>query len=95
MTKAVIVSASRTPTGKFLGALQDVTAVELGAITLRETLRRSGIPAELVEEVIMGQVVQAGSGQNPARQAGLRAGLSHEVGAVTQGRVHAGDDERR
>ncbi|BDP42206.1 acetyl-CoA acetyltransferase [Deinococcus aetherius] len=87
MNKAVIVSASRTPTGKFLGALQDVTAVELGATTLRETLRRSGIPAELVEEVIMGQVVQAGCGQNPARQAGLKAGLSHEVGALTVNKV--------
>lgn len=87
MTKAVIVSASRTPTGKFMGALQDVTAVELGATTLRETLRRAGIPPELVEEVIMGQVVQAGSGQNPARQAGLKAGLSHEVGAVTINKV--------
>jgi len=87
MNKAVIVSASRTPTGKFLGALQDVTAVELGATTLRETLRRAGIPAELVEEVIMGQVVQAGSGQNPARQAGLKAGLSHEVGALTINKV--------
>ena len=52
MSKAVIVAASRTPTGKFLGALSDVPAVELGAITLRETLKRSGLPAELVEEVI-------------------------------------------
>ncbi|MEW6421675.1 MAG: thiolase family protein [Deinococcota bacterium] len=87
MNKAVIVSASRTPTGKFLGALSDVTAVELGATTLRETMRRAGIPAELVEEVIMGQVVQAGSGQNPARQAALRAGLLPEVGAVTVNKV--------
>ncbi|MDO4247267.1 MAG: thiolase family protein, partial [Deinococcus sp.] len=81
------VAASRTPTGKFLGALADVPAVELGAITLRETLKRSGLSAELVEEVIMGQVVQAGCGQNPARQAALRAGLSNEVGALTINKV--------
>ncbi|GMA17407.1 thiolase family protein [Deinococcus metallilatus] len=87
MNKAVIVSASRTPTGKFLGALSDVTAVELGATTLRETLKRAGIPADLVEDVIMGQVVQAGSGQNPARQAALKAGLLPEVGAVTINKV--------
>ncbi|RJF71517.1 acetyl-CoA C-acetyltransferase [Deinococcus cavernae] len=87
MSKAVIVAASRTPTGKFLGALADVKAVELGAITLAETLKRSGAPAELVEEVIMGQVVQAGCGQNPARQAALKAGLSHEVGALTINKV--------
>ncbi|ACO44965.1 acetyl-CoA C-acetyltransferase [Deinococcus deserti] len=87
MSKAVIVAASRVPTGKFMGALADVGAVDLGAITLAETLRRSGLPAELVEDVIMGQVVQAGSGQNPARQAALKAGLSHEVGALTINKV--------
>ena len=87
MSKAVIVAASRTPTGKFLGALSDVPAVELGAITLRETLKRSGLPAELVEEVIMGQVVQAGCGQNPARQAAMRAGLPQEAGALTINKV--------
>ncbi|PTA68974.1 thiolase family protein [Deinococcus arcticus] len=87
MTKAVIVAASRTPTGKFLGALADVPAVELGSLTLRDTLRRAGLGAELVQEVIMGQVVQAGSGQNPARQAALRAGLTHEVGALTINKV--------
>ena len=87
MSKAVIVAASRTPTGKFLGALSDVSAVELGSITLAETLRRSGVPAEMIEEVIMGQVVQAGSGQNPARHAALKAGLSNEVGALTINKV--------
>ncbi len=87
MSKAVIVAASRTPTGKFLGALSDVPAVELGAITLRETLKRSGLPAELVEEVIMGQVVQAGCGQNPARQAAMRAGVPQEAGALTINKV--------
>ncbi|GGL73700.1 acetyl-CoA acetyltransferase [Deinococcus aerolatus] len=87
MSKAVIVAASRTPTGKFLGALSDVSAVELGSITLAETLRRSGLPADVIEEVIMGQVVQAGSGQNPARHAALKAGLSNEVGALTINKV--------
>ncbi|MFC3863076.1 thiolase family protein [Deinococcus antarcticus] len=87
MSKAVIVAASRTPTGKFLGVLADVKAVELGATTLAETLKRSGVPAELVEEVIMGQVVQAGCGQNPARQAALKAGLTSEVGALTINKV--------
>lgn len=87
MSKAVIVAASRTPTGKFLGALADVKAVDLGAITLAETLKRSGLSADLIEEVIMGQVVQAGCGQNPARQAALKAGLSHEVGALTINKV--------
>ncbi|ASN81729.1 thiolase family protein [Deinococcus ficus] len=87
MSKAVIVAASRTPTGKFLGALADVKAVDLGAVTLAETLKRSGLSADLIEEVIMGQVVQAGCGQNPARQAALKAGLSHEVGALTINKV--------
>ncbi|OLV16336.1 Acetyl-CoA acetyltransferase [Deinococcus marmoris] len=83
----MIVAASRTPTGKFLGALADVSAVELGSITLAETLRRAGLPADVIEEVIMGQVVQAGSGQNPARHAALKAGLSNEVGALTINKV--------
>ncbi len=87
MSKAVIVAASRTPTGKFLGVLSDVSAVELGSITLAETLRRSGLAADVIEEVIMGQVVQAGSGQNPARHAALKAGLSNEVGALTINKV--------
>ncbi|WP_119672016.1 thiolase family protein [Deinococcus sp. RM] len=87
MQRAVIVAASRTPTGKFLGSLESVSAVDLGATTLRETLRRSGLDAALIEEVVMGQVVQAGSGQNPARQAALKAGLTHEVGALTINKV--------
>lgn len=87
MKKAVIVAASRTPIGKFLGALSDVSAVELGSLTLSETLGRSGLDASLVEEAIMGQVVQAGCGQNPARQAALKAGLPNEVGALTINKV--------
>ncbi|WP_189063314.1 thiolase family protein [Deinococcus seoulensis] len=87
MQRAVIVAASRTPTGKFLGSLESVSAVDLGATTLRETLRRSGLDAAFIEEVVMGQVVQAGSGQNPARQAALKAGLTNEVGALTINKV--------
>ena len=87
MAKSVIVAASRTPTGKYLGALSDVSAVELGSITLAETLKRSGLSAELVEEVIMGQVVQAGSGQNPARHAAIRAGVPETAGALTINKV--------
>ena len=87
MSKAVIVAASRTPTGKFLGTLQDVSAIELGSTTLRETLRRAGVDASIIEDVIMGQVVQAGSGQNPARQAALQSGLGPEVGALTINKV--------
>ncbi len=87
MSKAVIVAASRTPVGRFLGVLEGVSAVELGSITLRETLRRSGLDAELVEEVVMGQVVQAASGQNPARQAAIAAGVPSGAGALTINKV--------
>jgi acetyl-CoA C-acetyltransferase len=87
MSKAVIVAASRTPVGRFLGALQGVSAVQLGTITLQETLRRSGLDPALTEEVIMGQVVQAGSGQNPARQAAIAAGVPSSAGALTINKV--------
>ncbi len=87
MSKAVIVAASRTPVGKFLGTLSSVKAVDLGALTLRETLSRSGLPADLIDEVVMGQVVQAGCGQNPARQAAIRAGVPSSAGAMTVNKV--------
>lgn len=87
MQKAVIVSASRTPIGKFLGGLSALSAPELGSITLKETLRRAGVDASLIEEVILGQVIQAGTGQNPARQAALKAGLPSSVGALTINKV--------
>ncbi|GEM48872.1 thiolase family protein [Deinococcus cellulosilyticus] len=87
MQRAVIVSASRTPIGKFLGGLSSLSAPELGSITLKETLRRAGVDASLIEEVILGQVIQAGSGQNPARQAALKAGLPSSVGALTINKV--------
>jgi acetyl-CoA C-acetyltransferase len=81
--KAVIVSAARTPIGKFLGGLKDVPAPELGATAIREALRRAGLSADKVEDVVMGQVIQAGSGQNPARQAALKAGIPSGAGATT------------
>ncbi|MFL6373683.1 MAG: acetyl-CoA C-acyltransferase, partial [Pyrinomonadaceae bacterium] len=81
--EAVIVSAARTPTGKFQGALKGFTAPELGAIAIREAVRRAGVDPAKVDEVIMGCVVPAGLGQAPARQAALKAGLPPEVSALT------------
>ncbi|MGH9898205.1 MAG: acetyl-CoA C-acetyltransferase [Pyrinomonadaceae bacterium] len=81
--EAVIISAVRTPTGKFLGALKDFKATELGALVIRESLRRTGLHPEQVDEVIMGCVIQAGTGQNPARQAALEGGLPPGVSALT------------
>jgi acetyl-CoA C-acetyltransferase len=83
----VIVGAARTPIGKFLGALSALTAPELGAIAIREALKRSRVPAEDVQEVIMGHVIQGGTGQAPARQAALKAGLPATVSAVTVNKV--------
>jgi acetyl-CoA C-acetyltransferase len=83
MSEAVILSAARTPTGKFLGALKSLSAPELGAIAIREALARAGVPADAVDECFMGNVVSAGLGQAPARQAALGAGLPPTVGAVT------------
>jgi acetyl-CoA C-acetyltransferase len=79
----VIVGAARTPVGKFLGGLQPLTAPELGAVAIREALRRAGVRGEDVQEVIMGNVVQAGVGQAPARQAALKAGVPAGVSALT------------
>ena len=87
MTDAVIVSAVRTPTGKFLGGLKDFSATELGALVVREAVARSGIDPAIVEECIMGNVVSAGLGQAPARQAALRGGLSDQVAALTINKV--------
>ena len=83
----VIVSAVRTPTGKFLGALKTFTATELGSLVIAEAVRRAGIAARDVDECIMGNVVSAGLGQNPARQAALRGGLSDRVAALTINKV--------
>ena len=79
----VIVGAARTPVGKFLGALQPIKAPDLGAAAIREALRRAGVRGDDVQEVIMGNVVQAGLGQAPARQAALKAGVPPGVSALT------------
>jgi acetyl-CoA C-acetyltransferase len=84
---SVIISAVRTPTGKFLGALKDFTAPQLGALVVREAVRRAGIDPASVDECIMGNVIQAGNGQNPARQAALNGGLSDRVAAMTINKV--------
>jgi len=83
----VIVSAVRTPTGKFLGALKSLSAVDLGARVVAEAVRRAGIDPSAVDECVMGNVVSAGLGQNPARQAALRGGLRDEVAALTINKV--------
>jgi len=87
MQDAVIVSAVRTPTGKFLGSLKDLSAPDLGALVVREAVRRAGIDPASVEECIMGNVVSAGVGQAPARQAALRGGLADHVAALTINKV--------
>lgn len=84
---AVIISAVRTPVGKFQGSLKGFPATDLGAMVVRESVRRSGAKPEEVDEVIMGCVIQAGLGQNPARQAALRGGLPPTVSAVTVNKV--------
>ncbi|MEO7020987.1 MAG: acetyl-CoA C-acetyltransferase [Ktedonobacteraceae bacterium] len=85
--QAVIVGAVRTPTGKFLGALAQFSAPELGALAIKEVVRRSGINPEAIEEVVMGNVVTAGIGQAPARQAAVKAGLSVDIPAFTINKV--------
>jgi len=87
MEEIVIVSAVRTPVGRFQGALSDLTATQLGAIAVREAVKRAGIDASVVDECIMGNVLPAGLGQNPARQAALRGGLANEVAALTINKV--------
>jgi len=87
MEKAVIVGAVRTPIGKFLGALSSIPAPRLGAHVIRAVLERTGVAPGDVDEVIMGNVLQAGLGQNPARQAAIHGGVPNEVGAVTINKV--------
>jgi acetyl-CoA C-acetyltransferase len=87
MREAVIVAAVRTPTGKFLGSLKEFSAPQLGAIAVREAVRRAGIDPAAVDECIMGNVVAAGEGQNPARQAALNGGLHEHVAAMTINKV--------
>src|SRR5258705_1667914 len=83
MSNAVIVAAARTAIGKFGGTLAKVPAPELGAIVIAEVLKRAGVKPDQVDEVIMGQVLTAGAGQNPARQALIKAGLPVGVPATT------------
>ncbi|WP_244833694.1 acetyl-CoA C-acetyltransferase [Clostridium sp. BJN0001] len=87
MKDVVIVSAVRTAVGKFGGSLKGVQAVDLGATVIKEAVKRAGIKKELVEEVVMGNVIQAGLGQNTARQATIKSGLPEEVPAMTINKV--------
>ena len=85
--QAVIVGAARTPTGKFLGSLAHLSAPELGALAIKEAVKRSGIDPAAIDEVVMGNVVSAGIGQAPARQAAVKAGLSVDIPAFTVNKV--------
>src|SRR5262245_6903452 len=87
MDSAVILSACRTPIGSFGGALRELSAADLGAIVIREAIRRADIDAKGLGDVIMGCVLQAGAGMNVARQAALKAGVPVEVPAETVNRV--------
>jgi acetyl-CoA C-acetyltransferase len=87
MAGAVILSGARTPVGKFMGALKDFSAIDLGVMAARAAIERAGIDPQSVNEVIMGNVVQAGNGQNPARQVALRAGIPNAVSALTINKV--------
>jgi acetyl-CoA C-acetyltransferase len=87
LNEAVIISAARTPVGKFLGSLKGFSAPQLGSMVVREAVKRAGVKPEDVDEVIMGCVIQAGLGQNPARQAALNGGLPNTVSAVTVNKV--------
>lgn len=87
MREVVIASAVRTAIGSFGGGLKDVSAIDLGAIVIKEALSRAGVKGEMVDEVIMGNVIQAGLGQNPVRQSVIKAGLPVEVPAMTINKV--------
>src|SRR5205823_7763134 len=86
-TSAVILSAARTPIGKFLGGLSTLSAPELGAVAIRAAVERAKVPAEEIDEVIMGNVIQGGVGQAPARQAAMKAGVPASVSALTVNKV--------
>src|SRR5262245_50274215 len=87
MRTPVIVSAVRTPSGRFLGTLKTLQAPQLGAVVVREAVARAGVEPAIVEECIMGNVLSAGVGQAPARQAALNGGLSNSVAALTINKV--------
>lgn len=83
MEKVYIVAAQRTPIGKFGGALAPVSAVQLGAVAIKAAVAKSGLDPQVIDRVLMGNVIQAGSGQNPARQAAIAAGINQSVPAIT------------
>src|SRR5438874_7257075 len=87
MNPSVIAAGARTPIGKFGGGFKDLRAVELGTVAIREALSRSGVPPDRLDYVIMGQVIQAGTGQITARQAAIGAGVPKEVPAITINKV--------
>jgi len=87
MSDVFILSAARTPIGKFGGGLSTVPATKLGSVAIRAAVERAGVAPERIDEVFMGQVIQAGAGQAPARQAALGAGLPNGVGATTINKV--------
>ena len=87
MRDVVIISGVRTPIGKFQGTLKSFTAPQLGALAVKAAVERAGLDPQLIDEAIMGNVVAAGLGQNPARQAALRGGLSNDVAALTINKV--------
>lgn len=84
---AVIIGGSRTPFGRLLGALADLNAIDLGAHAIKGALEDAGVSPEAVDTVIMGQVIQAGAGQNPGRQAALQAGIGRNVHGITINKV--------
>src|SRR4051794_28208940 len=87
MSRSVIVSGARTPMGRLLGSLKDFSAADLGGVAIKAALERAGISGDQVEYVIMGQVLQAGAGQNPARPAAVAAGIPMTVPAITVNKV--------
>src|ERR1051326_2084107 len=87
MPDAFLLTGARTPIGKYLGGLADVPAPQLGAVAIKEAMSRARLPLDGVDEVIMGNVIQAGLGQNPARQAALTAGLPDTIAAYTVNKV--------
>src|SRR5215469_13887541 len=87
LDQVVIISGCRTPVGKFQGSLSDFSATQLGAVVVREAVKRAGVDPAQVDECIMGNVVSAGLGQNPARQAAIFGGLTPAVGALTINKV--------
>src|SRR3989442_4342195 len=86
-TTPVILSACRTPIGRYLGGLSPLPGPKLGALVIREAMRRAGVPDSTVDEVIMGNVLQGGEGQAPARQAAIHAGLPGTIPAMTINKV--------